>query len=413
MKARVLKGFRDIQPRQVAMKQRFIAILRQTFASFGFLPLETPGLEYADVLAGKYGKEAEKLFYIFKDRGGRKVGLPYDLTVPVSRFLATHPQIKMPFRRYQIQNVFRAEKPQRGRFREFTQCDVDIFGSASPLADSEIILTLAASLKALGFKKFSIKINSRQLLNEILAAVGINQAKKQQAILRALDKKEKISPKAFREELLNAGLSKDLATTFLAKLEKSRPDDNLKRIFAFLQAGGLEEGKQWQYDPWLTRGLDYYTGMVFEIFLDDETVGAIAGGGRYDSLINQLGGPVISAVGGSIGLDRLMAVAEERNLWSEISAAAQVLVTIFNSELALPSLRLAQQLRKAGIKTELYLNEKQKLSRQIKYANRRGIRYAIILGPDEIAEKKITLKNLQKRQQKQYSLKEILAKLTS
>ncbi len=399
---RVLKGFRDLEPQEAAIKWEMITRIRRVFSRFGFLPLETPGLEYADVLLGKYGAEAEKLFYIFQDHGGRRVGLPYDLTVPVSRFLAGNPQLKMPFKRYQIQNVFRAEKPQRGRYREFTQCDIDTFGSVSPLADAEILLALVAALKELGLAHLVLKINSRQILDQALEKAGIVLEKQRLAILRIIDKKEKISPAVLQRELARIGLEKKSQRSLEDVFATLQPDGNLKQIIQ-LAEGNIPSGVKLEFDPYLARGLDYYTKMIFEINIPGVQLGSVAGGGRYDKLISQLGGRQTPAVGGSLGLDRLLVFIQEKDMWSKITPEPLVLVAFF-PETSAKALRLAQTLRQKNIPTEIYLGKQTKLKAQINYAVTRNIRYLAILGSEEVKTQSIILKNLQKREQKKYSL---------
>ncbi len=403
---KTLKGFRDLGPREAAIKWEMITRIRRVFSLFGFLPLETPGLEYADVLLGKYGTEAEKLFYIFQDRGGRRVGLPYDLTVPVSRFLAGNPQLKMPFKRYQIQNVFRAEKPQRGRYREFTQCDIDTFGSVSPLADAEILLALVAALEALGFDRLVLKINGRSILTQALGNAGIVTPEQQLALLRIIDKKEKISPAALQRELAQIGIGKEKQQQLEKIFVDLQPDDNLKEIIRLVEEGAASEIKV-QFDPYLVRGLDYYTGMIFEIVIPETRLGSVAGGGRYDKLIGQLGGRPTPAVGGSLGLDRLLVLIQEKNIWPNVALQPLVLAAFFPETIS-ETWRLIQRLRQEGTSGEIYLGGQRKLKAQINYAVARNIRYLLILGPEEAKKKTVLLKDLQAREQKEYSLDALL-----
>lgn len=280
LKQQTLKGFRDIMPEGAVIRQKAITILRQTFESFGFLPIETPTLEYTDVLLNKYGEEADKLVYTFEDLGGRSVGLRYDLTVPVARFLASHQnEIVYPFKRYQIQNVYRAEKPQRGRYREFTQCDIDIFGLSSPLADAEIVLIAYTALKNLGFDKFSIEINDRKLLSQLFNQIKITEKDQQMSILQSIDKLDKKGEKAVTKELESKGFAAELIEKVLGKLEKLTPSSDLDLIFEFLEKSGVKEN-YYQFNPSLVRGLDYYTGPVFEAVVTRPDIGSIGGGGQ-------------------------------------------------------------------------------------------------------------------------------------
>lgn len=396
-----LAGFRDFYGEEIAIRQRVVGILRTIFEKYGFQPLETPSVEYAETLLGKYGAEADRLVYTFADRGGRRVGLRYDLTVPVCRFLSEFVgRLSLPFKRYQIQSVWRAEKPQKGRYREFTQCDIDTFGSNSPLADAEIVAVIYESLKALNFSEFTIKINSRQVLFRLLEECGIQEKNKQLEILRIIDKLDKKSRSEIESELNQIGLSgADIKTIFMA-IAMAKPDETLEKIFAYLQILGVDE-KFYRFSPTLVRGLDYYTGPIFETLVKKPKIGSVTGGGRYDKLVAQLGGPDLPATGTTIGLDRICEVIKEQNLWPNLSqTATRALVTIFSPELMKNSLNIAAQTRRAGLATEIYFDSTAKLDKQLKYADAKGIPYAIILGPKEAAANLVTLKNLSEKTQK-------------
>lgn len=402
IKPQTLKGFRDFLPKEMVIRQKVIDTLKKVFESYGFEPLETPALEYAETLLGKYGPDADRLVYTFTDRGGRQVGLRYDLTVPASRVLAQYAdKIPLPFKRYQIQSVWRAEKPQKGRYREFTQCDADIFGTASPLADAEIIALIYNCLKAVKFENFIIRINSRQVIFSLLKNLGITNQQEQLKMTRIIDKLDKIGRQKVAEEL------KEPEKLF-ALLQKAKPDENLKKVLDYLPKLGIE-AKYFKFDPTLVRGLDYYTGPIFETIVEkpknlpdrsaggpaDEQIGSLGGGGRYDNLVATLGGPNLPATGYSFGLDRICEVIQKQNLWPEISATStKVLVTIFSADLLEKSLELASLLRDKGINTELYPEAEDKLDKQIKYADKKGIPYVLILGPEEVEKKMITLKSL-------------------
>jgi histidyl-tRNA synthetase len=394
-KNQTLKGFRDITPEEAVVRQRVIDILRQTFEFFGFQPIETPSLEYAEVLLNKYGKEADKLIYTFEDLGGRQIGLRYDLTVPVARFLTSHQnEIAYPFKRYQIQNVFRAEKPQRGRYREFTQCDIDTFGLSSPFADAEIILVVYTALKNLGFKQFTIQINDRKLLKKLLENVKITNKNKQLTILQSIDKLDKKSQQFVIKELKEKGFEKQLINKIFKELKRLEPNKTLKEIFSFLNDSDVNKN-YYQFNPILVRGLDYYTGPVFEAVVTKPDIGSIAGGGRYDNLVKQIGGPDITGTGLSFGLERVVEVIKNQNLWPEIKInPTKVLVTIFSPELEKQSTTMAQKLRAKGINTELYLDPEERLDKQLQYANRKNIPWVAIIGPDETKNNTITLKNM-------------------
>ena len=402
--------------------------IRSVFESFGFEPLETPSLEYASTLLGKYGKEADRLVYTFKDRGGREVGLIYDLTVPVSRVLAIYgKKIPLPFKRYQIQRVWRAEKPQKGRFREFVQCDFDIFGVDSPLADAEIIAVIYQVLKKLNFNDFKIRINSRPLLFSVLEESGITGKNQQLEVLRTIDKLGKVPQQKLIEELKKKGLVNLTNDRLFNKIQVTRPNEEITKILNYLQAMGLEE-KYYCFDPTLVRGLDYYTGPIFEAVIGDSS-NSVAGGGRYDNLIEQLGGPPIPATGASLGLDRLCELVKEKNFLKEnLKPAADALVTVFptsqvsNVGLTPPStcevekleaeaLKLVAEVRAANINTEIYLGPAAKLDKQIKYADRKGVPYVLILGPEEAKSNTVTIKSLKTGEQEAVRRDQITTKL--
>jgi histidyl-tRNA synthetase len=285
-----LKGFRDLLPQEAVLKQQVVNCLIATFESFGFQPVETPTIEYSQTLLGRYGKNAEKLVYTFKDRGGRSVGLRYDLTVPICKVMGMYQnKITTPFKRYQIQNVFRADKPQRGRYREFTQCDIDIFGVDSPFADGEIIAVTYTALINLGFKQFTININSRKILYQILKNSSISDKSKQLKTLQIIDKLDKKPKKAVEEELSMVVSSKTARSVF-CEIEKAKPNKELQAIFNYLEMCKVPP-QYYQFRPFLVRGLDYYTGAIFETTVSEPKIGSITGGGRYDNLVSTLGGP--------------------------------------------------------------------------------------------------------------------------
>lgn len=415
IKPQTLKGFRDFLPEEMRLRQRVIDTLKKVFGAYGFEPLETPALEYAETLLGKYGAAADRLVYTFEDRGGRRVGLRYDLTVPVSRVLAQYRnQIPLPFKRYQIQPVWRAEKPQKSRYREFIQCDIDTFGSPSPLADAEIITVISNSLVALGLKNFTIRVNSRQVLFDALKASGIDE-EKYFPLLQSLDKFDelkKIAIDKIKVELKQKEISLTEFQKVIEVLREAKPDKNLNEVIKLAQKMGA---KNIEFSRSLVRGLDYYTGPIFEVVVEkpknlsaDWRIGSIAGGGRYDQLVAQLDGPDIPATGATLGLDRICDVIREQNLWPKMPPTkTQVLVTIFSPELLEDSIKLAAKLRADGLNAELYPDPTAKLDKQLKYADRKGIKLAIILGPEEVKNQTVTLKNLQTGQQKVVSLEQL------
>ncbi|MBM4401713.1 MAG: histidine--tRNA ligase [Candidatus Cloacimonetes bacterium] len=410
-KPQTLKGFRDFLPEEMRIRNAVVTKIKEVFESFGFEPLETPSLEYADTLLGKYGEEADRLVYKFKDRGGREVAMPYDLTVPTAKLLAIYQnKINFPFKRYQIQRVWRAEKPQKGRLREFLQCDVDIFGSMSPLADAEIIIITAVSLQKLGFKDFYIKLNNRQILFDLLKQINITKEEETLSVIRIIDKLEKKPKVEVEKELIQKKLEKEKVEKLFEIINAASPNQSLTEIFSACEAAGIEK-KFLRFDPTLARGLDYYSGPIFEAVVEKPKIGSIAGGGRYDFLIKKLGGPDIPATGISFGIERICEALIENKLIETAKTKTKVLVTIFSPETLGESISLASKLRSSGICTDLYPDPEAKLDKQLKYADRKGIPYCAILGPEEIAAGKVTLKNMKTGEQKSLPVGEITKEL--
>ncbi len=401
IKSKILKGFRDFLPQQMAIRQKVFSIVKNVFESYGFDAIETPSLEYADTLLGKYGEEADKLIYRFKDQGNRDVALRYDLTVPLSRVIAQYDnRLVKPFKRYQIQPVWRADKPQKGRYREFTQCDVDIVGSNSPLADTEIIAVIYDVLKGIGFEKFTIRINSRQTLFSIMESAGVPQEKILSAI-RSVDKLDKISCEEVEKELAEKNIEPEIIKKIFLSIKKAEPDPFLKNVLSLTKKFGVSENFL-KFDPTLARGLDYYTGPIYETIVEKPKIGSITGGGRYDKLIGTFIGKDIPACGTTIGVDRIIDVIEELNLWPGISPTkTQILITLFDKSFLDQAIEISQTLRTEDINNEIYLNLGDRLEKQLKYADKKGIPFAIIFGPEEIQKDTIILKNLKTREQKE------------
>lgn len=394
MNLQTLKGFRDFLPNQTRKRQYVIDILKKTFESYGFEPLETPALEYEELLTGKYGDESEKLLYKFTDNGKRNVAMRYDQTVPLARIISQYQnELPLPFKRYQIGNVWRAENTQKGRYREFTQCDIDIVGSSSPLSDAEIIITAVTGYNHLGFKNIKVLINDRN--------VFLGLPKKAVTII---DKLKKIGEEKVIQELVGNQIttSTDEARQILNSLIKKEPTTYLNEVMLTAEKLGVKKDSI-EYSPTLARGLDYYTGMILEIESNDYLNGSLAGGGRYDNLIGLFSGKQIPSVGLAFGFDRTLEAMEALSLFPENLKTTKVLVTIFSKELAIKSLELSSKLRAKKVNVELYLDENAKMEKQLKYANQKSIPYVIILGPDEISNQTITLKNMQTGEQKTVS----------
>lgn len=408
MNLQTLKGFRDFLPSELIERNILLGKIRSTFEKFGFDPLETPALEYAEVLTGKYGEDADKLLYMFEDRGGRKVGLRYDQTVPTARVVAQYAnELPKPFKRYQIQPVWRAENTQKGRYREFLQCDADIIGEVySPLADAEILSLLYSIYSEIGFKNFQIIVNSRAVLEQMIkSSNSMTQADFLSAV-RSIDKMDKIGLDGVVEELK----TKQIPNLDLDKLTKSLNDfsrcswDELKEkegcndLYYSLQMAitnfGVPEDFI-KFDPTLARGLDYYTGLIFEVKVEGYS-GSLGGGGRYDNLIGQLGGPQTPAIGFAIGFDRTLEIAKELQLINPQTTNTQVLVTYEDDgqDVFPAALNLTQKLRSQGINTEIYLTPKDSLDKQRKYGYKKAVTWIIGITAELLTKNTIKLKTL-------------------
>ncbi|MFC1625205.1 histidine--tRNA ligase [Patescibacteria group bacterium] len=403
------KGFRDFLPSKMVIRNEAIRRLKKVFEKYGFDELQTPSLEYQEVLLGKYGEEAEKQMYLFQDPGGRKVGLRYDLTVPLARVIATNRDLPKPFKRYQIQPAWRAENTQRGRYREFYQCDIDIVGSSSPISDAEILAVINESLKALGFENFKIKINSRQILFSSMEKSKIPE-EMWLTVAQSIDKLDKKQKEEVEKELLGKGLDMKIISNLFKNLNNAKPDEYLKKVISFAKKMGVK--KNLEFTSTLSRGLDYYTGPIFETIVENPKIGSITGGGRYDNLLNNLGGIDLPAVGTTIGLDRVCDCIEELNLWPNLAKTnTKVLVTVFSKELLDNSIELTTQFRNEGINSEIYQKE-EPLDKQFKFADRKGIPFVVIIGPEEVKENLITIKDLNKKSQKKLSFEKLISILS-
>lgn len=405
-----LKGFRDFLPEDARKRQYTIEKIKNTFESFGFDPLETPAMEYEEILLGKYGPEADKLVYRFTDLGNRKVALRYDQTVPTARVLAMYNQkLPMPWRRYQIQPVWRAENPQAGRFREFLQCDADIYGGVSPLSDSEIIALSDALFVNLGFQNFKIYINDRNILFELMRYAGVPENLHLQVIAE-IDKLDRKSRDEVSEELINLGLNTESVEHLFHHMDEAKPTDYLTQVIDFTKSLGVEE-KKFLFEARLARGLDYYTSTIFEIKVENYKGGSVLGGGRYDKLIGNLSGVDIQAVGFALGFDRTIEAMDQFKLFPFSNKRSGVLVTIFNPDLITKSLDTVKALRNSKIEAELYPDENTKLEKQLKYADKKGIKWLIVIGPEEAGRENVILKDLETGHQEELSLEKLTEKL--
>lgn len=394
------KGFRDFLPEQAKIRNFVLEKLKTTLELFGFEPLETPAIEFSETLKGKYGEE-EKLIFEFTDRGGRKVGLRFDQTVPLARVVATNPNLPKPFKRYQIQPVWRAENPQKGRFREFTQADFDIIGSKSLVADAEIVYTAFFATKNLGFTNFLVRINDRE-----------NFKNQPIEVVRAVDKIKKIGDEGVISQLNRLGFDKSQSKAILKKIKESPVTPNLKKFFRLLEAYKIDKDK-YAYDPTLARGLDYYTGIIFELEIEGYEGGSVGSGGRYDDLIGKLAGTKIPAVGFSFGLDRILEAAQNARILAETNQTSKILVTVLKEKLLNDSIELLRKLRNDSINSEIFLDPEEALDKQLKYADNKKIPYVAILGTKEIKSDKITLKDLSTGKQELVTYSELKKKIKS
>lgn len=399
---RVLKGFRDYLPATMLARERLMETARRVYRSYGFSPIDTPALEYAEILVGKGGEESDKQLFRFIDHGSRDVALRFDLTVPLARFAAQHVgELGTPFKRYHIAPVWRGENTQRGRYREFLQCDFDTIGTESNAADIETLLVIHDLMVALGFERFRIRINNRLILNGLLEQLGLTE--KSVGVLRAIDKLEKIQAAGVVAELVEkVGLSNDAADKVVAvcrrgatlsQLEPLLGENasgqlgisRLKELFSAAQTAGIPPERM-ELDVSIARGLDYYTGTIYETFLDDlPGIGSVCSGGRYDNLAGLFTKERLPGVGASLGLDRLLAAMEELKLLGDASTPAPILIVQFSAERLGDYLRLGRQLRAAGLNAEVF-PEAKAVGKQLKYADRKGFQVALIAGPDEFSQ---------------------------
>src|ERR1035437_2289224 len=400
---RTLKGFRDFLPKDARKRSYVLETLKRVFESYGFEPLETPVLEYEDILAGKYGDEGDKLMYRFVDNGDRKVAIRYDQTVPLARVVGQYQnELPTPFKRYQIQNVWRAVNTQRGRYREFLQVDADSDGTYSPLSDAEVISAVIKCLEQLGFKNFKVLVKDRTLFSN-LPQLGIQESEIP-VFVRAIDKLKKIGKEKVLEELIANGIPAERATYVLQTLEFEKPTSKIKDILETLEKMGADK-QLVEFLPTLARGLDYYTGLIFEVEVDGYDVGSIAGGGRYDNLIGMFAGKEIPAVGFAFGFDRLVEAMEVLNLFPNNLYTSKVLVAFAKSELQEKALKISEELRNKKINCEVYL-EDVNLEKQLKYADKKQIPFVVIVDED-----KLILKDMIERTQEELEIDKIVNKL--
>ena len=414
---------RDFLPEDVRRREYVIGVIKRVYERYGFEPLETPAVENLETLMGKYGEEGNQLIFKILKRGEHEasgqadLALRYDLTVPLARVVAQH-QAKLPklFKRYQIQPVWRADRPARGRFREFYQCDVDALGSTSPVVEAEICTAVSDALVELGFRDFTIRLNHRQLLTSILNVCGIPESLHATALV-AVDKLDKIGPDGVKAEMAARGISGESAVKLLEVLERFGKNEPGSRsllldaagIAAFENVGaivaltdGTSAAGHFRLDPSLARGLSYYTGAIMEISVPD-LAGSLGGGGRYDNLVGMFLGQSIPACGFSLGLERILVVMSERGMFptSLATSPADVMMAVFDAADVPHALRVAGLLRRAGLRVLVY-PDAHKIGKQIKYADSLRIPFVAILGGDEIAAGTVTIKDLAAQTQTTY-----------
>lgn len=430
---RLPRGMRDYLPQDMLKREYVFGVVRDVFHLYGFEPLQTPVLERRDILMGKYGEEAERLIYHAQHPGGKEeLALRYDLTVPLARVVSQHQNdISLPFKRYQLAPVWRAERPQRGRYREFYQCDADIVGVGSMSADAEILGVVVTALKRLGFPQFTVKINNRKLLTAIGQYSGVADTQLGD-LYRSVDKFDKIGADGVREELLKRSIAEDVVTKMMELIVAQEPGlanldvleqamgeipaaqagiGELRDLAAHLESMYISQ-EDYAIDFTMVRGLGYYTGPIFETLIEEPNLGSISGGGRYDDLIGLFRKESLPTTGTSLGIERIIDLMDELDLYPAHinSTVVQVLVTVFGDDTRTESTRLAAELRASGICTELHL-ESRKIGRQFQHADRKGIPLVALLGTDEIAQGVVKLKRLGDGEEFTVSREDVAAKV--
>jgi histidyl-tRNA synthetase len=423
------RGTRDFLPEEMSRRQYIIDRVRNTFEMFGFEPLDTPAFESWELLSkkGSGGDEVKDEIYYFKDKSDRELGLRFDLTVPLARVVANNPQMKMPFKRYQTGKVWRYDRPQAGRMREFMQMDVDTIGSSRMDADAEVIAVAFEALKRLGFKKFEIRLNNRKVLNGLIDFVGI-PAGKTKATFRILDKLEKITTKEIIEELKMAGIASGVVARLMKMIgTKGAPSTTLAKISRQLKGISIaEEGlkelgeiaelsKSYGFDRnlvidfSLVRGLDYYTGPIFEISVTaGKNIGSVTGGGRYDNLVGLYGGKQAPATGISLGIERIYEIMKTEGMFKDVQDCS-IFVIAVNDAVRRKVLEIARKMRASGVSAEIDMMGRD-MRKQLEYANKKGVCCSVIVGPKEVKAKKYTLRNMKSGRESKLSLESIIKK---
>jgi histidyl-tRNA synthetase len=421
IKPRLPKGMRDFLPQDMLKRDYVFGIVREVLHLYGFEPLQTPVLEFYETLMGKYGEDAEKLIFNAQHPGGKEeLALRYDLTVPLARVMAQYANdITLPFKRYQLSPVWRAERPQRGRYREFYQCDADIVGVSGMNADAEIVGLIVTALRRLGFQNFSVKINNRKLLVGMGTYSGVPDEQLGD-LYRSVDKFDKIGAEGVRDELVERGIAADVVTRMIDLIQARQPGleslDFLEKVMGSIPAAmdGIRElrelagyladagvnAQNYEFDFTMVRGLSYYTGPIYETIITDPNLGSVTGGGRYDDLVGLFRGETLPTTGTTLGIERIIDLMDILGLYPAHigGTVVEVFVSVFSDETRAESAKLASQLRAAGVKTELYLQDKN-LGRQMGYADKKGIPLVAVVGPDEISQSVVKLKRLKDGQE--------------
>ena len=423
MKPQTLKGFYDYFSDDMRIRNFIKDSFREIAEEYGFEPLETPALEYSELILGQSGEEAEKLYYKFKDNGDRDVMLKYELMIPMCRAVAQNiNSIILPYKRYQVQNVWRAENVQRGRLREFTQMDVDILGSSSPLADAEIILFGISFLKKIGFDNFRVRLNSREIIQGIVEVLEIEESKFEKIYI-SIDKLEKIGKEKVREILImDSNIEKEKVDKLLEIIEIKEIDkisnilensiagkngvENIKKILSIIN--GTEKDKV-LFDLSLARGLTSYTGTVWEFEIIEGNVGSVSGGGRYDKAVSKYLGREIPATGTSFGLERLAEVIKQMEML-KTKDNKSVLIIPMDERSTSFLLSTTKKLREQNIQTNIY-PDFVKLKESLRYANKKKYTWVVIIGENETSSNTLTLRNMLTQEQFTLTIKEAINKI--
>jgi histidyl-tRNA synthetase len=415
------KGTRDFLPQEMIRRQFVIEKIQNVFEKFGFEPFNTPAFEEFELLSAKSGEDVKRQIYDFEDKGGRRLGLRFDLTVPMARVVASNPQLAKPFKRYAIAPVWRYEEVTAARKREFWQCDADVVGSSSMEADAECIAAAVECFKELGFKKFKILLNNRKILEGFVELLKIEKEKSLD-IFRVIDKIKKCGEATVESELNKIGLTKDQIMQLIGFMKIKKEAIKFKEIAIWMEgfselAQIKEKLEQYgfaeyvEYDFSLARGLDYYTGPIFEIFIKDyEKYGSVAGGGRYDTLIETFGGRPTAATGISLGIERIMEIMEQEKMFKLEKTLTKVFVASVNEKVKNDAIKIVNDLRKNEINCQIDLMNRS-LGKQLEYADSAGIPFVAIVGEKELKKKKVMLRNMKTKKEKEvliYKLKENL-----